>query len=443
MTICPTCCAQQETCNPKGCSEVFELHAGCTTDSRSFPIEHLVDGKEGTLYKPDCTNCGRQWFVVGIPEPLYVYGIDMYLASVQGHIASIAGAETYAGVNTDWQPVWQAEVVEPRALASPDRWAPQLCPHYSSPVRWLRFEYDTTNAPSSPAFSGIKVAGALVPHPSAVHNPNNRLRYAPLPGVSSSRFDSLVMAASDCREWSQDLTVSIDPPSPGSPPVGLFGELQRVRIPLRTRTPVSVDLLAAAAHLERYLQDMGELEGELSPLEIEVVLEAVSSEVDGLAVYRPGVQNPVPPGEETLLGRGANELSVQMHASVPVTLYLQASYGTVATYRLGLELQPVCPEGASVYECATGPADCLADCDSGVASCHSSVFFDPVKSVCVLSSDDSALALPAILGIVAAGIVLVAAGMLVYRFKVSRPCTHRLRSCHAMNLYHAHVCTPR
>lgn len=91
MTVCPECCERHETCSAEGCAEHFFLRVACLQDPNSFPIEALVDGDPGTSYKPGCINCGRQWFVVGIQEPLYLYDIKIQLAGVQNHIVSIKG----------------------------------------------------------------------------------------------------------------------------------------------------------------------------------------------------------------------------------------------------------------------------------------------------------------------------------------------------------------
>eukprot|EP00873_Tetraselmis_striata_P004147 jgi/Tetstr1/424411/TSEL_014969.t1 len=288
MTVCPECCERHETCSAEGCAEHFFLRVACLQDPNSFPIEALVDGDPGTSYKPGCINCGRQWFVVGIQEPLYLYDIKIQLAGVQNHIVSIKGAESYAGADTEWVDVWQAETAEPSAMPYPGEWTPQLCPHYSTPMRWLRVEYNTDNAPSLPSFSNIKVEGSLHPHLSAVLSAENRLRYEPLKGVRSGRDDSLVAVASDCSTWSQELVVPIDAPGQAEPLVGLFGGVQRAEVPLRTNTSMSVNLAGAAAHLQRYLRQEEGLTGDLSPSEFQVVMEAVGAEHTGLVVFRPG-----------------------------------------------------------------------------------------------------------------------------------------------------------
>jgi hypothetical protein len=435
-TACPQCCERQETCNARSCGEAQIFLPWCLLDSGTFPNSNLVDGDTSTLYKPGCLDCGRQWFVVGIQEPLYIDEVAIYLTGVEGHIASIRGAEKYAGENTDWTHVWAAgddDSLRPRELLSMVEWAPPLCPHYRRPMRWLRVEYDTANMTIFPGFNRIKVTGSLAPHASAVHNSHAKLLYEPLPGVvASDKQDSIVVRASDCTAWSSPSRVAIAKASelydriPG--PDDVFGDRQRIVVALRTRTLVTIDLDPVVAHLKPYLTSTAESEGEqllaeaFSHADSDVVLEGVHEE-SGVKIFKSGTGEAVPPGEDVALGAGGGDgVLIEDESFLPVSLYFRATCHNV-TYRLEMEVLSECPAGASMFECARGPEDCVPDCVSnGGVTCSRAqsdpIVFDPWNRKCAYAANDpSSTDKPAIVGISLGAVVALVALLLLW-FKV-------------------------
>jgi hypothetical protein len=283
QTACPVCCSQQETCSPVGCSQSLIFLTQCESDPASFHIHGLVDGIDDTLYKAGCVDCGRQWFVVGFPEALYIQGVTMELGGMQGHIVSIKGAAVYQGNQTEWEDVWYTEGLQARPVpAGLVKFVPEMCRNQPNHMRWLRVEYDTANATAYPAFASVMVEGSLGPPASAVQNSEARLVYKALPGLVTAKRDSIEARASDCHTWSDPVKFNMTLPGLLVDDGSVFGEPQRVTVRINRRTEVRLDLTSAWEQRQRELAAVEAAKAEEAAAEVEA---ATDDQINSTTAY--------------------------------------------------------------------------------------------------------------------------------------------------------------
>jgi len=417
---CSRCCLQQATCSSTSCIAVGHFQPICPVISGSFHIENLLGDDTSTVYKAGCTACGRQSFVVGFNELMYISGVKLYENGVAGAVTSLQAATNYEGSRTQWVDLWHANgEVQAEETWSVKEWSPRLCPYYPDAVQWLRVEFDTDSLPSKTVgFVKVLVMGSLRPPENVVHGIGGRLLYQPTPGVfpaaTATTWDDVEVTASDCDVRSEQTVLPIGPRAVEGLVDSTFEEPLVVTVPVGSASSVEVDLSGAVAHLTSVMPESIVLEDFTVEARLQEGAISVVTKEDGGAVT-PGARTSlgtkrcvtVQPSRELL--NGSEEL-----------LFLATARGV--TYRLLMTITAVCPEDASMFECAANADVCVTGCTDSPLTCaqvpyDATISYDPVARMCVVSSSvapaNKELSQSALIPIIAVLSVLIVTALFV------------------------------
>ena len=380
-SVCGECCWKQETCNEHTCGLSAQDFEACTEDSRTIRNllgEELDSDAVTKVFSPHCSKCGRQWFVFGIEEPLYVMSFKIYMFGVRGIVSKISAAETYSGSRTQWVNLYESQLDNPAMkIESVFEYEPQVCNFPALKAKYFRVEYDTDLLETLAGFHAVKVEGSLTRRDDALWNENGRLWYQPTPGIYLDPqviTDDFEVVANDCADRSQPVTVKLPVLEPGlmsESSVG-FGTLTReVSVELGTRKAVQLDISDAAAHL------YGAFGGNMTPADFTVKVQLPRPE-DGVRLYQHDSTPMRDEGQGQIQGgidsnhdgntADADAAAMMVQLSDPdfhFTIEMPYNFGLTFTtlhftatsrgvlYHIPVIATGVCPENSLPTECAT------------------------------------------------------------------------------------------
>ena len=404
---CPECCTYKATCNPLDCAEAgqedFNL---CLMDT---PVDDLLGGRPASWpnssptlhyksWRPKCTDCGPQWFVVGFPTPVQATSLEIVELSGPGSVVGISVATDYAGNQTDWVSVWSGQ---PQDLPDEPRiFTPPICPAIGLLTRWVRVNLQTDNSETFASIASVSLLGTREDKLDMVTSPDGAILYRPRPGISlmdgEELEDSFEVEVSDCSSGSSAPETVVIPvaqwrAAASAVNTAFFGSLQQSQAVVDEPAEVSVSVAEAVGHLSAALgRSIAPEEFSLKVLPsacFDISLPNGSQAIDGMVgvgqekdEYNPMLCDELDVSRGSVghleLGAQGRFLVRSLHRDVMARNFTVTATALNVSYTLGLEVAVVCPRNASIYDCAEGPEVCAA---------AGRVAFDPICRVCVVA----------------------------------------------------------
>ena len=239
---CLDCCAIQQTCNREDCTATgvnFDKCMGAAIAQPQYHVGALLGPPDASpargiikgTYFPGCHFCGKQFFVMELPEPIYLQQVLVYETGALGTVVALSAAETYLGNATAWQSLWEG--VPSEQDYSDYIFQPPICPTITMAARYVKVVFDTDLADNTVSFDSLAFEGSIEPPRNVAWNDARRLFYRPLEGIHfryGSLFqDKISVRASNCEGSSPPRTIALEGNlGGGSVPRSLFRDSQEV-----------------------------------------------------------------------------------------------------------------------------------------------------------------------------------------------------------------------
>ena len=346
----------------------------------AWPATGLVVG----TYFPGCQICGKHFFVTELPEPIYLQKVLLYETGAIGTVVALYAAETYLGNATTWQSLWEG--VPSDQDYTDNIFQPPICPTVSLAARYVKVVFDTDLADNTVSFDSLAFEGSIEPPRNIVWDDDERLFYRPMEGVHfsyGSLFqDEITVRASNCKANSPPRKVILESNVDVPVPRTLFGEPQEATAATGEMNLVKIQFQHALEHLSSAL-DTEILESEFT---FEILLpEGNTSAMQlfhayGAPMFLPDSYANGP--KSILLSHPEIYIKKDKRWFETESLHVWLHCRNV-TYRTALRIREVCPEAATVFECAPSASLCTKACDLYPLECQraAEVSAGKVKSV--------------------------------------------------------------